>query len=134
MALFDAAIRRDSFPLLRLPFLCHVQVFLCKISLVCRLKCLYSCFSSYFCFLIIFILLMLVLSVLFQVAVISLSPCFLCSFLVVVSMLSSPLPPFFLDTYNLSMSSLGCIYYYYYYFTCEFLTPELTGGLSLESE
>ena len=41
-----AAIRRDSVSLLRLPFLYHVQVFSCDISLVCRLKCSYSCFSS----------------------------------------------------------------------------------------
>ena len=34
-----------------LPFLNHVQVFSCKISLVCRLKYSFSCFSSDFSFL-----------------------------------------------------------------------------------
>ena len=76
IALFCAAIRRDSVSLLRLPFLNNVQVFSCKISLFCRLKCSYSYFSFHFCFLIIFVLLMLELSVLFLIAVIS----FLCIF------------------------------------------------------
>ena len=75
MALFCAAIRRDSVSLLRFPFLSHVQVFLCEISLICRLKCPYSCFSSHFYCLIILILLILAF-VLFLVAVISLSPSF----------------------------------------------------------
>ena len=39
MALFCAAIRRDSVFLLRFPFLGHVQVFLCEMSHVSRLKC-----------------------------------------------------------------------------------------------
>ena len=68
------------------PFLSHVQVFSCEISLVCRLKYPYSCFSSHFCFLVIFVLLMFVLSVLFQVIVNSLPRRFLCSLLVIVSM------------------------------------------------
>ena len=72
MVLFCAAIRRDSVSLLSYPFLSHVQIFLCKISLVYRWKCLYSCFSYHFCFIVIFVLLMLVLSVLFLAAVISL--------------------------------------------------------------
>ena len=42
MASFCAVIRRDSFSLLMFPFLIHVQVFLCEISLVCHLKCPYS--------------------------------------------------------------------------------------------
>ena len=50
MALFCAAIRRDSVFLLRFPFLNHIQVFSCEILLICHLKCLYSCFSSHFCF------------------------------------------------------------------------------------
>ena len=69
---FCAAIRRDSFSLLRFPFLCHVQVFSCAILLVCLLKYPYSCFSSHFYLLIFFALLMLVLSVLFLVTVICL--------------------------------------------------------------
>ena len=63
IALFWAAIRRDSVSLSRFPFICHVQVFSCEISHVCRLKCLYSCFSSHFCFLVIFVLFILALSV-----------------------------------------------------------------------
>ena len=70
--LFCDAVIRDSVSLTRFPFLSHVQVFSCLISLVCHLKYLYCCFSSYFCFLVIFVLLILVLSVLFQIAVISL--------------------------------------------------------------
>ena len=72
MALFCAAIRIDSFSLLSFPFLSHVHVFSCKISLVCRLKCSHSCFFSHFCLQIIFVLLMLVLSILFLVTTISL--------------------------------------------------------------
>ena len=63
--LFYAAIRR-------LPFLNHVQVFLCEILIIFLLKYPYSCFSSHFCFLVVFVLLMLVLFVLFLVAIISL--------------------------------------------------------------
>ena len=48
MALFCAAIRRESVSLLGFPFLSHVQVFLYEISSVCRLKYPYSCFSSNF--------------------------------------------------------------------------------------
>ena len=80
-----------------------------------RLKCLYSCFSSHFCFIVIFILLMFVLSWLFLFTVNSLplsffiyssNHCFDASLL--SSMLVSPLLPSFLDTYNLSSSSLEC--------------------------
>ena len=84
MALFCAAIGRDSVSLFRFPFLCHVHVFLCGILLVCRLKCPYCYFSSHFCFLVIFILLMLVLSELSLVTVISFLCAFLCSLRVVV--------------------------------------------------
>ena len=50
MVLFCAAIRRDSVSLLWFSFLSHVQVFLCEISVVCRLKYPYS----YFFFLLLF--------------------------------------------------------------------------------
>ena len=73
IALFCAAIRKNSISLLSFPFLSQVQVFSCEISVVCRLKCSNSCFSSHFYFLVIFVLVMFVLSVLFLVAVISLS-------------------------------------------------------------
>ena len=73
MALFYTAIRRDSVSLLKFPFLSHVQVFSCEISLVCRLKFPYNSFSSHFCSLLIVVLLILVLLVLFLVAISSLS-------------------------------------------------------------
>ena len=38
MALFHAAIRKDSISLLRFPFLSHVKVFLSAISTVCPKK------------------------------------------------------------------------------------------------
>ena len=72
-------------------------------------------FSDLLCFLVIFLLLFLLLSILCQVAVISLPPRF--SMLssshcidasTLSSMLVSPLPPHFLDTYSLSTSSMGC--------------------------
>ena len=34
MALFCAAIRRDSVSLLKFPFLNHIHIFLCKMSLI----------------------------------------------------------------------------------------------------
>ena len=80
IALFCAAIWRDSVSFLRFPFLSFVQVISRKISLVFLLKCPYNCFSSDFCFLDIVILLIIVLfklPVLFLVAVII----FLCLFL-----------------------------------------------------
>ena len=86
-----------------------------EISIVCRLKCPLSCFSSHYCFPVIFLLLTLALSVMFLTAVISLLPRFLCRVLVIVSMHWHYLEcwtvlflHFFLDTYNLSTSSLGC--------------------------
>ena len=85
-ALFCAAIRRDSVSLLKFPFLTHVHVFSCEMSLVNRLKLPQKCFSSHFCFLVIVVPLVLVLSVLFLVAVISPPSCFLCSPRVVISM------------------------------------------------
>ena len=109
MALFCTTIRRES--LLRFPSLSHVQVF----SLVCRLKNPYSCFFSHFCFLVNFVLLIHAFSVLSQVAVIGLpARLFMQSssrYIVastLSSMLVSPRPSSFLDTYSLSMSSLGC--------------------------
>ena len=114
MALFCAAIRIDSFSLLRISFLSHIQVFSCEISIVCRLKYSYSCFSSVFIFWL-FFLLKLVFSVFFLIVVISLplrlfmlssSRCIGTSTL--FSMLVSPFPPSFLNTYRLSTSSLGC--------------------------
>ena len=48
MVSFCAAIRRDSVSLLMFPFLGHVHVFSCEISLVSRLKRPLSCFSGYY--------------------------------------------------------------------------------------
>ena len=58
-------------------FLRHVEVFLCVISLVCRLIYPYSNFSSYFCFFVIVVLLIFILFVLLLVAVINLSQSFM---------------------------------------------------------
>ena len=115
IALFCAAIRKNSVSLLRFPFLSHVHVFSWEMLLISRLKRVQSCFSSYLCFLVIVVLLVLMLSVLFLVAVISPSPRFslypssrYIDVPTLFSMLANALPPFFLDTYNLSTSSLGC--------------------------
>ena len=51
MALFWAAIRRDSVSFLMFPFRSHVHGFSCEMSLVSCLKRPYSCFSSHFYFL-----------------------------------------------------------------------------------
>ena len=115
IALFCAAIGRDSVSLLRFLFLSHVHVSSCLMLLISRLKRTQICFSSNICFLVIVFLLVLVLSVLFLVAVInfflrfsmySLSHYIDASTL--SSILVSPLPPSLLDTYSLSTSSLGC--------------------------
>ena len=76
MALFCAAIRRDSVSLLKFPFLSHVHVLSCEMLFISHLKQLWSCFSSYFSFLVCVILLSIVLSVLFLMAVISPPWCF----------------------------------------------------------
>ena len=81
--------------------------------LISRLKRPSCSLSSHFCFLVIVILLVLVLSVLFLLAEINFFPRF-CMYSssrrIVVSTLSSilvsPLPSYFLDTYKLSTSSL----------------------------
>ena len=106
MALFCATIKRDLVSLVRFPFLSHVQIFSCEISLVCRLKCLHSCLFSHFCFQVIFALLILVLSILFPVVVISLPLCIYASTL--FWMKASPLPPSFLSTFSLWRLSLRC--------------------------
>ena len=60
---FCVAIRRDSVSLIKFLFLCHFQVFLHKILLVCLLKCPYSCFSSCFCFnIIIYIIIIIIIT------------------------------------------------------------------------
>ena len=98
----------------RFPFLSHVQVFSCKILLVCRLKCPHSCFSFHFHFLVIFC------SVYALVVLIFSSCCNQSSsahFFIKSSnrfidtsnqfwMLANPRPPSFLDIYCLSTSSL----------------------------
>ena len=73
MALFCAAIKRDSVSLLGFPFRSYILVFSCKISPVCLLKYPYSCFSSYFSFLVIVVSFVLISSMLLQAAVISFS-------------------------------------------------------------
>ena len=76
MALFCAAIRKDSVFLLKFPFLSHVQVLSREMLFISRLKRPWNCFSSHFCFLVFVILLSIVLSVLFLMAVISPLLCF----------------------------------------------------------
>ena len=78
-------IKIDSASLLRFTLLNHVQVFLCDISLVCRLKYPYSYFYFHYC-LLVAVLLIIMLSMLLLVAIISLSLLFLCSIRVVVLM------------------------------------------------
>ena len=76
MALFCAAIRRDSVSLLQFAFLSHVQVLSCKMLFISRLKRQQSCFPSHFYFLVIVILLSIVLSVSFLIAVMNPPSCF----------------------------------------------------------
>ena len=90
------------------PFLCHVRVFPFEVLLVCLFKYPYNCFSSHFCFPLIFVLLMLVFSVLFLVAVISLSPHFLFSLWVAVSMHQRFLQCWKVHFILISFTSLGC--------------------------
>ena len=110
MTLFSTAVRRVSLSLLRFLFLNHIQVSLREISLICRLKCPYSCFASQFYFLVISVPMMIMLSVLFLMALPprlckSSSHCIDASTL--AWMLLGPLPPSFLDTYSLSVLSVG---------------------------
>ena len=88
----------------------HVQVFSCEISIVYRLQYLHNYFSSDFCFLIIVVPLIVVLFVFFLVTEISLlfvlSPNLCNVELILSSMLVSPLPPSFLDTYSPSFISV----------------------------
>ena len=105
MAFFSAVIRRDSVSLIRFPLLSHVQIFWCEISPVCRLKYLYSCFSFHFCFQITLVLLIIVLLISLSLLFLLYSSSPHIDAFTLSSVLVSPLPPF-LDTYNLSMSSL----------------------------
>ena len=74
IALFCAAIRRDSFSFEGFSFRCYIQVFSCAISPVCFLKYPYICCFSYFCFLVfVVVLLVHMLSVLLLTTLISLS-------------------------------------------------------------
>ena len=123
MALFCAAIRKDSVSLLQFSFLSHAQVFLCEISPVCRKKYPFSCFSPHFCFLVIVVQLVFMLSVLFLVTVISLPLFFLSNSRVLSFSLSSTiachLPPFH-DMYSLLMSSLAWMVPLLKFFLCLF--------------
>ena len=58
MALFCAAIRRDSVSLLKFAFLSHVQVLSCEMLFISRLKRPWSCFSSHFFFFLVFVILL----------------------------------------------------------------------------
>ena len=128
VALFCAAIRRDSFYLLKFPFLSHVHVFSCEMLLVSRLKRPQNCFSPHF-FLIIFVLLVLVLSVLFLLAVISLLLAFLFS-LRVVSIRQRSLPCWKVLFLFPFLTHIIIIIIY----LLEFFPSALADGLSLEFE
>ena len=114
MALFCAAIRRDSVSLLKFPFLSHVQVLSCEMLFISRLKRPWSCFPSHFCFLVFVIVIYRVVSIVsdgrnqswFVLFYVVFDHCMAESTL--FSILARPLPPIFLDTYSLSTSSLGC--------------------------
>ena len=107
MALFCAAIRRDSVSLLKFIFHSHVQVFLCKITPVVAWNT-QTFFSSHFCFLVMVVLLVLIiLSVLLLAAVSNLSLFFL------MQSLSLRIYAFSAgysssSSYRLSISYLGC--------------------------
>ena len=98
MTLFCDAFRRDSVPLLKFPFLSHVQVLSCEMLFISRLK-RPSCFPSHFCFPVIVILLLIVLSVYFLMAVISPRSCF--------SMKSSKMPKYLLVSFSPSVLILS---------------------------
>ena len=101
MELFCAAFRRDSVSILKFSFRSHVSLFACEISLVYRLEYLYNCFSLS---LLLFFLLTFMLPVLILVAVISLPlPFFLFvvfNALTLSLILASLLPLPFLDIYK----------------------------------
>ena len=78
MALFCAAVTRDSISLLKSPFCCNILSF--AISQACRLKYPYSCFSSHFCLLVFIFCFVLMLPLLPLAAVISLFLLFLMYF------------------------------------------------------
>ena len=59
MALFCAAIRRDSVSLLKFPFLSQVQVLSCEMLFISRLKDPQCSFSSHFCFLVIILIIII---------------------------------------------------------------------------
>ena len=79
MVLFSAAIRSDYVSLPRLPFLSHIQVFLCAISPIFFLVYPYSIFSCHFCFpIFVVFLFVLMLLLLWQALVINVTSLFLC--------------------------------------------------------
>ena len=114
MALFYAAIRRDSVCLLMFPALSHIQVFLSEMFFISRLKLselffFPSLFPSYYHSLVhrvISIVFMAVINPLSCFSMQSSSRCIDASKL--SSMLASSIPPSFLDTYSLSTLSHGC--------------------------
>ena len=126
---FVRVIFQDRRQVVHIPFVCMVelkfpahfpvdylgdQVFWCEMLFTRRLKRPQSCFPSHFCFPVVVILSLIELSLSSLMVVISPPSCF--SMLsssrcmdasTVSSMLASPLPPSFQDTYSLSTSSQG---------------------------
>ena len=76
MALFCAAIRRDSVSLWKFPFLSHVQVLSSEMLFISRLKRPWSCFPSYFCFLVIVIVISIIITIITLIIIVTPWKCF----------------------------------------------------------
>ena len=113
MTLFCGANRRDPVSLWRFFFLRHVQVLLCKISTVCRLKYACSCFSSHFSFQVVVLLIIVLFlgfflcnSSFFFLFNVIFESSYQCIDLILNADKSSP--SFFSFFYSLSVPSLRC--------------------------
>ena len=114
IALFCAAIRRNSVSLIKFSFLSHVQVFSCEMLFISRLKRPELFFFPFlfpiYCRSVVHSVVCLVFDGCNQSSsVFFMSPSSRCiDAAMLSSMLESSLPPSFLDTYSLLTSSLGC--------------------------
>ena len=108
MALFRAAIRRDSVSFVKFPFFSHVQLLSCGMLFISRLKRPWSCFFPSFCHSVFYRVVSIVsdghhlYTFIFFYVVFEMDVSTLCS------MHASPLPSSFLGTYRLFTSSLWC--------------------------
>ena len=101
MALFCTAVWWDSVSVVNFPFLSHIHVFLCEMSLVSLLKHPQRCFRFLFCFLIISVLLVLMLSVFYLIA-------FQCSLRVVVSIRQRYIQCWYVPSFLLFLRYIFC--------------------------